>query len=317
MKNNLYILLALLALILCACQPDEPRNGEMEWGVSMAWQDGLAGQAPRRALPITDILADGTSDIVIDTEDYPTNIDITCMKGSDTIKSFTLTKGLSLCGEHPDYWSYTPSFLFRKNLIKREDYKFYASAVIDDDKDSLVCVANKDSIHGRHMFLTLHHTKALLRFAFKVDTRYDKVRYIKITNVNLNGVDITLKDNVLNKSNMQFIAYTYVDPTVITVSHENTILCTYDIYDKDADVALLSKPTAELTTTERTELASHLTREGVIARNQFTLNKVFSGSPAVKVDAIEAGYYYDLKVTLNPDYLYVMSEHDNKHLTID
>lgn len=62
---------------------------------------------------------------------------------------------------------------------------------------------------------------------------------------------------------------------------------------------------------------SDLTRKGVVAKNTFTLNNVFSGSPAVKVTEIQAGYYYDLNVTLNPDYLYVLAEHDNKHITIN
>lgn len=300
MKNKLHILIALLAMTFVGCTPDEPRTGEMEWGVQAAWRNGLddnSAARTTRALPVTNILADGTADIVIATEDYPATIQVDCKKGEDLIKSFTLTKGAGLCGEHPEYWSYTPDFLFRKNLIKREDYKFYASATIDDGKDELVCVADKDSIHGRHMFLTLHHTKALLRFAFKVDARYDKVRYIKITNVNLNDVDIALVDAVLTTTG-QLIAYAYIDPTVVTTSYTDTIRCTYNIYDKD----------------DFTD--AHLTRKDVVAQNTFKLGSLKDASDN-PVSTIQAGYYYDLKVTLNPEYLYVMSEHDNKHLTID
>lgn len=60
--------------------------------------------------------------------------------------------------------------------------------------------------------------------------------------------------------------------------------------------------------------AAHLTRSGIAVRNTFTLNQLaLSDSPV----EIQAGKYYDLRVTLNPDYLYVLSEHDNKHITIE
>lgn len=307
------MLIALVAVAACSDdEVQEPR--EVDFCVRALWQDGLSGGRTTRALSATNLLADGTSDISISTADYPARIDVVCKKGDDEVKTLTLTKGAALCGEHTEYWNYTPSFLFRDQLIRREDYKFYASAVIDEDGDPLTTndgdrlegVADKSNIDGTHMLLTLHHTKALLRFAFKVSEKYDMIRYIRVTGIKLNGANCYVKDVVLNKNNMTLIGYAYVDPTVVTIGHENTIRCTYNIYDKDPS-----------TSSGQVATDDHLTREGVVAQNKFTLNNVFSGSPAEKVKEIKPGYYYDLRVTLNPDYLYVLSDHDEKHLTIE
>ena len=288
----LYTLLLPLVFISCADEFEQPEH-DVDFCVRAIWQDGLSSGKTTRALSTTDILADGTSDITIDYADYPTTIDVSC--NDDEVLPLTLTKGSAPCTEHTGYWSYTPSFLFRDQLIKREDYKFYATAVIDEG-DELEGSADKADIVGNHLMLTLHHTQALLRFAFKVSEKYDKVRYIRVTNIILNDADCELIDKVLTTSD-QLIAYAYIDPTEVTTTYENTIRCTYNIYDKDDATP------------------DHLTREGVTATNQFTLSTLVSnGFP---VGSISPGYYYDLRVTLNPDYLYVLSEHDNKqHLTI-
>lgn len=297
----------ITAFAVASCSDDlEQESQDVAFCVRAAWMDGLSGGKTTRALSATDILADGTEDIVIDYADYPDIISVVCKKGETEVLPLTLTKGSALCAEHLGYWSYTPSFLFRDQNIKREDYKFYVTAVIDedgnpatpDDGDRLEGYADKSNIHDTHLLLTLHHTKALLRFAFKVDPRYDKVRYIKVTGIELNGSACTLVDKVLTQSN-QLIAYAYIDPSAVTTTYENTLACTYNIYDKDE------------TTDE------HLTRKGVVAQNKFTLGSLKKADGVTLVSAIEAGYYYDLRVTLNPDYLYVLSEHDNKHIIVE
>lgn len=289
--------------LLVACHDDDDYEGqEIDFCVRAVWQDGLTGGKTTRALSATDILADGTLNIAIDYADYPTTINVLCKKGETEVLPLTLTKGSALCAEHSDYWSYNPSFLFRDQLIKREDYKFYATAVIDDDGDPatpddgdrLEGYADQNNIADTHLQITLHHTKALLRFSFKVSDQYDKVRYIRVTNINLNGTNCTLVDKVLTQSN-QLIAYVYIDPKEVTTSKENNIQCTYNIYDKDSATD------------------ADLTRKGVVAKNKFTLGSIKDSN----VSSIKAGYYYDLNITINPDYLYVLSEHDNKHITIN
>ena len=298
------VLLLPLVLVSCADEFEQPEH-DVDFCVRAVWQDGLSGGKTTRALSATDILADGTEDITIDYADYPDVIDVVCKKAEEEILDLTLTKGTAPCTEHSGFWSYTTSFLFRDQLIRREDYKFYATATIDEG-DELEGTADKDDIHDTHLLLTLHHTKALLRFAFMVDPRYDKVRYIKVTGITLNDEEGVIVDKVLNKEGMTLIGYCYIDPTVVTTKYENTILCTYNIYDKDPS-----------TGSEQAEWDAHLTRKDVVAQNKFTLGTLKNSSDS-NVSEIQAGYYYDLKVTLNPDYLYVLSEHDNKqHLKVE
>lgn len=282
-------------IVLGSCSDDIEQEGhDVHFCVRAVWQDGLSGNKTTRALSATDILSDGTEDIAINYEDYPATIDVHCSDGTD----FILTKS-NECTTHNDYWSYTPNAIYKDNKIKRDNLTFTATATIDDDGDILTGDADFDSLKDLHMQFTLHHTQALLRFAFKVNEKYDKIRYIKVTGIKLNDTDCTIIEKVLNKDNMTFIAYAYIDPTIITKTTENTIHCTYNIYDKD----------------DATD--THLTRKGVVAQNKFTLGSLKKADGVTPVSSIEAGYYYDLKVTLNPDYLYVLSEHDNKHITIE
>lgn len=308
------VLLLPLVFVSCADESEAQPEHDVAFCVRAVWQDGLTGGKTTRSLSATDILADGTSDINIDFADYPTTINVLCKKGETEVLPLTLTKGSALCSEHTGYWSYAPSFLFRDQLIRREDYKFYATATIDED-DELEGTADKNDIYGTHLLLTLHHTKALLRFAFKVSEKYSKVRHIVVKGVRINGNNCTTVPKVINTTALQAVSYMYITPSAVDADITSTpmqIECTYDIYEKDAIFA-----SNAITDDEIASNAAHLTREGVIAQNRFTLNNIAFSSSAAEDHKIKAGYYYDLKVTLNPDYLYVLSEHDNKHITIN
>lgn len=157
-----------------------------------------------------------------------------------------------------------------------------------------------------HLLFTLIHRTALLRLKFGVNSQYLKTRDIVLRNVTINDQSFYLgnDDNVGGTPGKQLTAdpeayaLAYVRTTGAGGLKANTQLtfkCTYDVYDKD----LIS--------------ADHLTRKGVTATNTVTLSTL-SGST---ITELQAGYYYDLTITINPDYLYVLSEHDNKqHLKI-
>lgn len=290
MKKKLhYILFLFVALAFAACNEDiEEPEREVEFCVKAVWENGL-GNRNTRSLS-ENILANADADIAIS---YPEMINVHCSDGSD----FSLTRSEEHCGDNNEFLRYIPSKYYnRKNI---DGLTFTATAVFDDGyaMTSTATEANLDNLN--HLQFTFHHTKALLRFAFKVSSQYDKIRFIRVTNINLNGADCTLVDKVLTTSN-QLIAYAYVDPSVVTTSSENKnkIECTYNIYDKDSATD------------------ADLTRKGVVAKNTFTLNSLKDSKGSI-VSKIEAGYYYDLRVTLNPDYLYVLAEHDNKHITIN
>ena len=104
-----------------------------------------------------------------------------------------------------------------------------------------------------------------------------------------------------------------------------TLECTYDIYDKDIVEGL--DPSAEgykdaLAAALAGDLSAHCTRRSVTATNTFILGKIFNstsgGTQATTITLLQPGLYYDLKITINPEYLYVLSQHDNKqHITIN
>ena len=293
MRKTIYILLAsALALTACSDETEIQTEQEIHTCVRAVWQNGsetARNATPRtRALATTDILANGTNDIVIDAQDYPGTIQVECSDGT----SFVLTKGPSRCSTHGSYWQYTPSVFYKDKDIQQGNLTFTATAAIDAETgagDLLTGTADKACIEGNHLLLTLHHTQALLRFAFKVANKYDAIRLIKIKDMQINGTPCPLVDNVLS-TERQIIGYTYVNPEAATYTFSST----FDIYDKHGTTP------------------DHLIKADVKAKNTFSLGK--SGS---SISALNAGYYYDLNVTLRPDSLGTLSDHDNGHLTIE
>lgn len=311
----LYTLLVLLVFVGCADESDVQPDANLDFCVRAAWQNGQAIGKTSRALIATDILAEGTGDIAIDYADYPATIEVTCSDGNH----FTLTKGANVCASHPAYWTYTPSFLYSQKTVIRHQLRFHATAQIDEPTNATLCDELEGDfdyrdINGSHMLFVLHHTRSLLRFTFKVSEEYDKVRYILITGIKLNGEIHDVSPTLLNVTAHKAITYCYIDPDEADLSTKaNTLECTYSIYDKDAQFVTEGGVVTDASITAN---VPHLTRKDVTARNTFKLNtlKDNGGNPIPKPIA---GYYYDLRVTLNPDYLYVLSEHDNKHITIE
>ena len=211
------------------------------------------------------------------------------MAGTTDITAYYMLKN----GEAVDPASFTPFQLSDIPVIGPTDYL-----------SSDVVRYTAETTPRDHLLFTMYHRTALLRLKFAVDQKYLKVRdivlrKIKINNHNVDFIDYSILDdsdgNKLTET-PSFIAFAYIKPdaTDFSLSKPWTFECTYDIYDKD-----------EIS-------ATHLTRKDVTAKNQVKMNNLLS--PAVK---LEPGKYYDLNITINPDYLYVLSEHDNKHITIN
>ena len=282
-RYRYYIMLLITLCSLVSCNDDtEYTARKVEYCIRTDWENGR--EVGTRS--ISSLWGNGGSDLVISSEDYPATIIVTC-DGRDFILSRSTT--LTACNTHLGFYNgYTSNY----PLMDEEAQKgITATAFLDDGLDELYCDEGDAVLDGSHLKLNFHHSKALLRFAFKIAEKYDLIRNIKITEITLNGTACTLVDNVLNKTDMQLIAYGYIDPTIISITSDNTLKCKYNIYDKDGVAS------------------EHLVRTAE-ATNTFTL-----GSSSIT--SILAGYYYDLNVTLDPDYLLVLSDHDNKHLTIE
>lgn len=138
----------------------------------------------------------------------------------------------------------------------------------------------------------------------------------------------TLDDNVSEQkvlTTLLGINATTWNSNAISTNTPITLECTYDIYDKDIVEGL--DPSAEgykdaLATALAGDLSAHCTRRSITATNTTTLSRVFNstsgGTQPTPITQLQPGYYYDLKITINPEYLYVLSQHDNKqHITIN
>lgn len=107
----------------------------------------------------------------------------------------------------------------------------------------------------------------------------------------------------------------------ISTSTPITMQCTYDIYDKDILTGVDLADANAVATALAGDLSAHCTRRSVTATNTFKLgqfiNSTSGGMQGTNISKLLAGHYYDLKITINPEYLYVLSQHDNKHITIN
>ena len=321
-----HIILALAAVLcLFSCADDDERQitepEVVEFCVQSAWSNGRDGgtRATLPSLLATDLATD--KDLIIAPADYPTEIVLTC-----EAKEYILTRptdALSPCAEHPGYYhGYTCSRPLLRDVFAKKGVTAHAFSL--DGGEDLYSETNEIVLDGLHLKISMHHSKALVRFLFKLDENYDKIRYILVKNITfkktLNGEknyvpEIKEGGLVLNTTGYYCAGYCYIDPAAIADYRNVEITCIYDVYDKDAVF-----PTEGMTDSEKdaanTELAKHRTRQNVQARNTINLGSL-KDAGGNYVSSIEAGYYYDLRVTLNPDYLYVLSDHDNKHLTIE
>ena len=221
--------------------------------------------------------------------------------------------------------------------------------------DHIADAESEGRIEGHHLKLQMKHAMAMLRLYFLVDANYDKVRKIvlrkvKIKKIGSNVVDYEFAlnasqpiDNSLAEASgflltttPQFYACSYMKPKLgdddlanmlgieadawnsnaVSNNTPITLECTYDIYENDIVEGL--DPNAEgdkdaLAAALDNDLSTHCTRRNVTATNTTTLKMAFNNS---SVD-IKAGHYYDLKITINPEYLYVLAEHDNKHIVVN
>lgn len=300
MKQYLYIVLATFLVCLTACQDDDTQDQTpTEFCAACPWTNGRATAATRT---LSDDIFGTTAqnDIVIANYGYPSVIDVQCIEDP---KTFQLTTSEpKYCTVHTNYVTYQPSITYR-DLQLLNGLHFTATAVIDGE-DELYAEKEDFELNGGHLLLNLHHKKALIRFAFQLDEDYAQIRQIRLSKVVLNDTECHLHTHpLLTKDKMQVFAYLYADPELFSTTAQMTMTCTYDVLDRDYD--------PEHPDPEDPNGDSHITRKGVTATNRFSFTNL-------NVTKLLRGYYYDLYITINPDYLYVLSEHDNKqHLKVE
>lgn len=295
MKIKYYIFILVTSLLTGACSDDieqEPAN--VSFCVRAVWENGRGGSTRTLSSLLNEV--NGKA-LMISPDEYPEEIQVECSG-----KEFKLTKTVALeeCDEHDGFYH---NYISEYRLKDIEAKRGVTATAVMADGDELYSEKEDVELDGVHLKFIMHHRKALVRFLFKVDDKYDKIRYIKVKNVTLlrEGSDSPefthMRDGglVLTETGYICAGYCYINPSEFTANTPVQISCIYDIYDKDSSSG-----------------DEHITRKDVTATNIITFGK--DGS---SITSIKAGYYYDLNITINPDYLYVLSEHDNKHITIE
>lgn len=309
MKRILYIIPLMMIL---SCQKDEHETSprDLSFCVSARWLDGR-----ENTRATNNPIIDGPSGSGINITHIPSLINISCTDG----KQFTATVG-SHCSRHDGYTHYTPTEAYEDAAITSHHLQFRAWATLDKAPatgttydlgtgwsgipaigrcDYISAKADEGNLDDSHLQFTFTHATALVRLRFKLSDRYDKVRRIKIKSVKLGIASADeVKDSLANcidplflSSGLQTFAYCYINTSSIGRNTRLRLTCTYDVYDKDA-----------------TDDDAHITRPNTMAKSTFAFAPLLNSSAA----NIQPGKYYDLNITINPDYLYTLGDHDNK-----
>lgn len=275
-----HISISILCILLAGCE--SPRlQDQVAYGIA------IMGQQTRSIAD--DILSAAGGPISIAITDYPERIDVRCSDGN----TFVLERTGAICDTHTEkaYLQYKATGLTSPYVIERIGEKTFSAKAVVDGGDTLVC--SEARLEEGHLLFDLQHTRALVRIGMQTVARYDKIRSIYVDSVACDGKAIDYLANSVLSTTMQYIGYCYVAPIAISeMSGTHRLTCRYTVYDQDAN---------------ETE---HATRRDVMKTNAYAWNKLTAGGQPVT--EIEAGHYYDLCITINPDSLFVLSDHDNK-----
>lgn len=326
----------------------------LSFAVSASWGEGKSFST--RSISDDILQASGSSNIDITSENFPEKVFVAVVRGEmPLLEPFEITNLNTTCDSNSDYYMYESSITVTYNIYKERDFDFYAWTNLDGDPGPTASTSvalpklwkniptfgfcdymysrkapvnvitdddDKDKKYG-HVLFDLKHYTAMLRLFYGYSTKYAKVRNIVLRQVKINSLDGTKKVYTLDLAERarfttidgapgfllstasKAFGYLYVnpDPDKIQVSTRLSLECTYDIYDDEAFDSD-GNPIAA-------DISAHRTRKAVTAvSSAFTLK-------SASITKLESGKYYDLNITLNPDYLYVLSEHDEGHLTVE
>ncbi len=356
MKLTYFNILCTMLGLLCISSCSDDMHDEfmddrpLTFAVSSSWG---VGRALSTRSSISDDVMSGSGDIGFTYENYPQNVTVQVdNQGYDSYDPILVSKRKmkTVCEDHTDYYMYDSQGAETYFYIDYmgTNYRFYAWSTLDADPsvkastqitketiwnnvpafgfcDYLYCY--KANVNSGHVLIDLKHYTAMLRLFYGYSTKYAKVRNIVLRNVKISSLNsagtkkvstldlaararFTTIDGALGlhlSTASKAFGYVYVNPDSVGVTSSAStttklqLECTYDIYDDDA---------FDSDGNPVTDISKHRTRKNVTAvSSPFTLK-------SASISKLEAGKYYDLSVTINPDYLYVLSEHDEKPVTV-
>ncbi len=348
-------MLGLLCISSCSDDMHDEFSEDcpLSFAVSASWGEGRS--LTTRSISDDILQASGSSNIDITSENFPEQVVVAVVRGEiPLLEPFEITKSNETCDSDLGYYMYESTKTVTYNIYKERDFDFYAWTNLDTDPSPKASTSvglpmlwkniptfgfcdylysrkapvhiiaddvDKDKKSG-HVLFDLKHYTAMLRLFYGYSTEYAKVRNIVLRKVKINRLNsagtkkvsscdlddrtrFTTIDGApgfrLSTESAAF-GYVYVNPDSVSVTTKLSLECTYDIYDDEAFDSD-GKPVAE-------DISTHRTRKDVTAvSSAFTLK-------SASITKFESGKYYDLNVTINPDYLYVLSEHDDKPVTV-
>ena len=183
-----------------------------------------------------------------------------------------------------------------------------------------------------HVYLLCDHLYAALRCSIKVDATYHALRHIKLKKVwvkdckNSEGNTLTSKSNAVielakttGASPIQSLAFTNVGSSE-TNMEQSPLYNNADGLDLTTSYQPLQGYMAPLGMTEFTLVCQYDvydTNGNLIRQNQTAENKINVNSLFTTTISLQRGTRYILYLTVNPTYLYMMSEPDLDNPTIE
>lgn len=281
MKKAIYIFMALMLLQTSCSSDDVIPHSDAPVSITVSCRPMVNGRTTRAVWDD------------VPTPEYPAQLIVVSSAGD----AFAVT--MAGDADNTGYVAYhTSSKVITDLEASQMSFTAYAPSVWKDVPAISAC----DYLSGNgtynwnkaHLMFELKHATALLRFRFAVDENYDKSRQVVITGFSVNGTDIAIKGNkALLSTTMACEAICYVNPYLLKKGDALNLLCKYDVYDKDGTDA------------------GDLVRGGVTASNSLTI-----GKPGSSIQSLDVAHYYDFNITIDPTYMYVLSEHDNNHMKI-
>jgi len=277
--------MAFFMLLLSACQKEETRSPYVRYNVltPASWENGRASGKTRAE---GDIECSLPSQIFTKaTNSNEKVINVTMSAASQEVESIAESEI-----NNYTYIAYWP--------------EQYPSPVPAFGKiDYLLAEGDNVKILGTKVTFSLAHQTAWIRFKLMVSSDYLALRDFDLTSLSIEAsqkddsdnslftqsASITDSNKQLTDSPVQYFDF-YVSPTTLSSLENQSLIVTakYDVKDK----------------------TGQLTRKDCVAKNKlvFSSLKDSSGNSVV----LSSGKYYDIIITLAPDFLYVLSDNDNK-----
>ena len=182
---------------------------------------------------------------------------------------------------------------------------------------------------GNYVYLLFDHLYAALNLEIKVNDTYDELRTIKLKKLQLEPLDG--EDHATTKHadiTVKLAANTSGDNPITEVSY------TSPVGDEDANDAIFKSDAGKTLTTSYQTFMSHFMPLGVVkltltstydvydkkgnlVRKDCTATNVIDFSKLIsRFEEVQAGKKYNVKMIVNPTYLYVLSEPDLNNPTV-